>query len=857
MRVRWGIGVLLAARVALADTDEGEGPRKTISAVRAARAPVIDGRLDDEVWAIAPPDDRFTQTQPDEGKPPSERTEVRVAYDDRNVYFGVRCFDSEPDQISSKLTRRDRDIETDWLALYIDSRHDHSSALIFQLSPAGVQVDGEMYNDTQYSPDWDGVWSGAVSTDDQGWVAEFAIPLTLLRFSDAPEQTWGLQVHRNVSRRREQSMWAYTPSRFQGLVSHFGQLVGIRGIHPSRTLELRPYGVARVRGRALTGAPVLGFQQGSEIDASTDVGVDAKLGLTRGLTLDATVNPDFGQVEADQVVLNLTHFETFFPEKRPFFLEGREVFETPLTLFYPRRIGRPPVGLTTGDTVVDGRGRTLRIADSPGALPIWTAAKVSGTVVDHLGIGAVGALTGAERAEASDGGEMRTMELAPKRGYAGLRAKVGLGGNAYLGAAATFVNRLGGQLYSAAANHDAYAQAVDGRWQALSGRWRVEGQAVMSERIGGTSHATADGRPCPDPAADPSCVPVTRADGTTLGPGDVGAGGQAHVAYTSEHVNFDVNARSLSPRLDINDMGFLPDFNTHQLDLTAAYVQRHPGSWYQRYSLIPEAHAAVSWDSTPQNGVVGAHAEVMTKGFVFTLPQLLVGLPGTFDDFETFDGAHFEKPAYVDASWMANTNPSHALSGQLKGEIKRELGARGITASVSGSIAWQPRSNLELGLEPQVGWDQNAVRFYSCMTASSAPCVAEQGARHYLFADLDSRFFSVVFRGTYTFIPTLSLQAYAQAFLADGTYSRFRAVDTMGAARIHRGDLGPTDFTTDDGFAETTLNLNVVLRWEPVPGSTLFGVYTRAQEAPRFGLGRLGEGPTEDVFLLKLVYYVI
>jgi len=833
---------------------EGEGVSKATRAVRAEKPPKIDGKFDDAVWALAPSDDRFTQQFPDEGKPPTERTEFRVAYDDDNLYIAVSCFDSRADRLAARLTRRDRDIEADWLAVYIDSRHDHSSGLIFQLSAAAVQVDGELYNDTGYSSDWDAVWNGAVSHDAKGWYAEFAIPLTVLRFSDADVQTWGFQVHRNVSRKREQSTWTRIPSNVQGLVSRFGHLEGIRGIHPHRTFELRPYASAKVRALTAEGGALLGYSLGGTAEAGVDVGLDLKLGLTSRLTLDATVNPDFGQVEADQVVLNLTRFETFFPEKRPFFLEGREVFETPFTVFYPRRIGQPAVGLGPGATVHDESGMPAVIQDAEGVVPIWAAAKVSGSLGSKVGLGVLAALTGAETVEVIDAErQVKELDLTPRRSYGVLRSKLSLGANTYLGVIATAMNRIDGQVYEAATNHDAYAQGIDARATWGDGKWRFTSQALLSERAGGTDYQDDEGRPCTDPEA---CLPVTRQDGTRMGPGAIGFGGLAQLNYSDAKYGLEARYQGLSPKLDINAAGFLPQFNQHEMQLFTSWSHRKPEGPFLRWFLYPIAYARVAWDGVPQMMQLGLDSEFLFKRFIFTSPQVFVTFPGGYDDFETLDGAHFERPANIDANWVVNSNPANPLSGEIRMFARKDLNADGWFLGANSSLSWQALSNFELRLEPQVGWE-NAVRFQACSTESGRACIVEPGRRRYQFADLDSRFVSVTFRGIYTFIPTLSVQAYAQLFMATGKFSNFRQVETEGETPyIHREDLMAVPEGGMGGFDSASLNINLVLRWEVLPGSTLFGVFTRAQEAPHFSPAQLNSGPTEDVFLLKLVYYV-
>jgi hypothetical protein len=844
---------------------EGEGLTKSLGAVRTTTPPQIDGDLDDEVWKVVPADDHFTQLFPKENSPPTEKTDVRVLYDDHYLYIAVRNYDTKPDQLTSRLTRRDRDVEADWLAIYIDSRHDHASGFCFQLSAAGVMVDGVFFNDNQFDIDWDAVWAGKVRHTPHGWDAEFAIPLTVLRFSAKDEQEWGFQVHRNVSRKREQSVWTYSPSHVQGQASRWGHLTGLKGLQPRRTFELRPYGVARVRANSLEGGPFLGLGPGSEVDPSYDIGVDLKLGLTSRLTLDATVNPDFGQVEADQVVLNLSRFETFFPEKRPFFLEGRELFDSPLNLFYPRRIGRPPVGFGIGRSLVGPMGESLSVTDNEGSLRIWTATKVTGGLNDKLSIGVLGAVTAAENVTAVDSeGMARTVTLAPERSYTTMRLKYALGKSANVGVLATAVNRLSGDIYRADLNHDDYAQGVDGWWRSSDGLLRVDGQAVISERIGGSTHRTSDGRACEDPAGDPTCLPIARADGTRMGPGALGFGGFLKAEKRTQDTMIRGVYTTLSPKLDVNAMGFQPNFNSHKLEVVGVFGKRRPSGPFNNWAIIPVAVAEMAYDGFARFATVGVDTEFLTKNFIFTSAQIFFNLPGTYDPFETLDGGRFESAGAAEFNWVVNTNPAKRFWGQARIILNKTLADDGSYLGLQTSFRVQPLDNFELSLDPEIGIER-ARRFYDCSPTTGAACLVEMDTRNYLFAQLVSKFASFTLRGTYTVATNLSLQAYAQLFLAAGDFSDYRETATMGDKPfIDRDALTPSTFdgdfdgdgTKDDGFEAAALNMNVVVRWEPEPGSTLFAVYTRNQEAPYTRLNRLDRGPTEDVFLLKFVYYV-
>jgi hypothetical protein len=843
----------------------GIGMDKTIGAVRVDAAPVIDGRLDDAVWQAAQGDDRFTQIQPSEGKPPTEHTDVRVAYDDQKLYIFVRCLDDEPRGIVSRLTRRDRDIEADWVAVSIDSRNDHASAFTFQLSAAGVQVDGQFFNDSDFNGDWDAVWDGAVTRDGAGWYAEFAIPLTVLRFSDKDVQSWGMQVHRNVSRKREQMMWSYQEGGKPYSVSHFGYITGLQGLRPRRAFELRPYAMARVDAYTAGGTTFLGLAPGADNQGRMEVGLDAKIGLTSRLTLDLTVNPDFGQVEADQVVLNLSRFETFFPEKRPFFLEGRDLFETPIQLFYPRRIGRLAVGYGRDDAYYRSLtdDHPLHIDRGDGSLRLWTAGKLTGELGDHVSVAALGALTGAETVDTVDeSGNTSKTELAPERSYGVLRGRYALGSGDFFGVSATSVNRLGGSIYKASADHDAYAQAVDFAWLSSDRKWRTVGQFALSERQGGPAYrdSTTDRACTAADAADPdnfSCIPIARANGQHMQSGTVGYGAQLHSSYQTKKNIFRVDYLGHSPKFDVNDAGFAPNFDRHELKVVGGWSDKEPGETLNYRGIYPFAITGWGFDGTPQYTLFGVDLEAQTKGFLFTSPEQWILVPRTSDPYETFDGAHFEQPAAWEGHWEASTNPSKKVSAYVRYSWFLGLGDENRSTSFYSSLNLQAASNIEVSLEPEVGID-HSVRFYDCDTPGGKDCRLDRTSNHYLFADLDSKYLSTTLRGSITVAPPLSFQGYAQLFVDSGKYSDFKETTKMGyRPTIERSDLVPATGFSYDGsndFKDTALNVNLVLRWEPDPGSTLFMVYTRAQQSDGTH-HRLASGPTEDVILVKFVYY--
>lgn len=866
---------LVPAIASLASIDargavEGEGTHKELRAVRTRTPPAIDGKLDEAAWASASPDDGFRQLAPAPGAPPTERTEVRVVYDDDAIYVGVRLFDHEPGKIVARTTRRDRDVETDYVIVSIDAHHDHATAEAFQLSAAGVHVDWLNHDDFQQSNEWDAVWDGATSIDGAGWTAEFRIPLAALRFSSAKIQTWGFEIYRHVSRKGEDSVWAWWPPEVRGLVSRFGHLVGLEGLRPRRTFELRPFLVGRWRGQSESGTTFLGDLHGETSRVDGDVGLDLKLGLASNFTLDATVNPDFGQIEADQVVLNLSRFETFYPEKRPFFLEGIDVFQMPVQLFYSRRIGRAPSGIGEGAALTDPAGAVVTVTEAPGLLRIPTAAKVSGRVGSRLNAGALGALTGAEDVAAvGAGGEERSVRLAPRRFFGILRGRVPIGGGAsYLGGMATAVDRLGSSLYLASADHDAYVQSLDGQWQRGDGVWRVWGQSIASQRVGGPARRTADGRACPD-ESDPACRPITRSDGTVTRPGDVGWGGTLGASRIGQHWIVNANSRVFSPTLDVNDAGFLTDFNKLQGNLGIGWREVQPSAHVQQWSVIANLQAASDFSGVPLFIRPGANGFLLTRSLWLLSANAGFSLPWQWDTNETTDGARTQRPNGTIAGFEVRSDSRRAVIGSAGFFGFKDFYGGAYMASGRAGLTFQGFPRWEMAVEGSASYTGHHHRFYDCTDEAARRCDVESRMRHYRFGLLDSGSLSLTARTTYAFTSTLTLQGYAQLYMAQGSWRQYSEVDTTGTHPFIRlRDLRPSgyggdtdgDGIKDDGFQDTTLKLNAVLRWEYQPGATLMMVYTRAQSSafdpagvtPRFRPTGLSTGPTEDVLLLKL-----
>ncbi len=410
--------------------------RPIVRALRADRPVNIDGRLDEPIWQRAVPAMEFTQRDPLEGQPATKRTDVRIVYDDNAVFIGARLYDTAA--VSTRLGRRDSGLPgSDWFTVSFDSYHDHISAYQFSVNPSGVRRDQRTSSGFDEDESWDPVWEAAALIDGEGWVAEMRIPLSQLRFRVENEQTWGIQLIREISRNNEESWFAFTAKRERSGVPRYAHLTGLSALQPSSPFELLPYGLTRATYNTVPresdvpfGNP---FRDGS--DFTTSIGLDLKYRLASNLTLDATFNPDFGQIEADPATINLTAFETRFDERRPFFIEGSDIFDfgQGAEIFYSRRIGAPPPGRLPSEAVYD---------DMPDNSTILGAAKLTGKIAGWS-LGIAEAVTGRERADYITEDEVRgSAAVAPLSNYFAIRARREMrDGESVVGGIVTAVHR--------------------------------------------------------------------------------------------------------------------------------------------------------------------------------------------------------------------------------------------------------------------------------------------------------------------------------------------------------------------------------------------------------------------------------
>jgi hypothetical protein len=865
-------------------------PPLVVRAEPGAGAVVLDGTPDEEVWRSATPATQFTQTRPLEGRPATQRTEVRFLYDASALYVGARMYDSlGAAGVTSRLTRRDdvRDADSDYVMLVLDAFHDHLSRAQFIVTPSGVRRDALGLGGAEPDAAWDPVWQAAARVDSLGWTAEMRIPFSQLRFSPGEGQTWGVNLIRNVQRLNERVFYAFWRLNEPGGAPRFNHLEGMRvGRRPAR-VEAVPYTVAG----AASGA-------GPEGGLSVRGGIDARYPVNSGMTLDATLNPDFGQVEVDPAVVNLTAFETFHPEKRPFFVEGGTAFAygeapcflcsdvSPINLFFARRIGREPQ-----------HAAALRQAHPdarvPSATGIAAAAKLTGRSRGGTTLGLLAALTRAQSVDApgalpQDGAETTRIPLEPATVYLVGRLKHDYrGGGTVLGAFGTLVSRSGDDPVLADLTRRAVTAGVDARhlWggqtYSLTGQLagsRLTGQPAAILRV---QRSSARYFQRPDRRADSGGLFADRFDpaATSL------AGYGAHLRLAKEAGDWlwegAVGARS--PGFDTNDLGFLPRAD---YVWTGANVMRQwtrPTRWTRTANVVAGAQQQRNYDGDLTGRELHLSAASQLASY-WTTSALLVLRPELDDDRLTRGGPVVRRAGAVLASGRIGTDSRSPLSFLFSPSAGRAHdGARSVGASVN--VRWKAAPNLIVSLTPAVSSSRTTDQFVAGFSDSTA---THFHAQRVIFAHLRQRSASLEARVNLTFTPALTLELFAQPLIASGDFSRYREFhaprtrrtveyDTLqvrpvrsaaGRDSLYRIDPDRDPGTPGFSFANPDFTLrslrgNAVLRWEYRPGSTLFLVWQQRREGTTpdgdfrliRGPAALLGAPSQNTLVLKLSYW--
>ena len=890
------LAFLLAPALLLAASRPASPPRspaqtpppavKTVQAVRAAEPIAVDGRLDEPVWRAAPAAAGFTQNDPDDGKPATETTEVWVAYDDHALYVAAFCHDSDPAKIRKRLGRRDSDTDSDWFAVGIDPYFDRRSGYLFVANPAGSITDMALSNDVNEDDSWDGIWETRAAVNDGGWTVELRIPFNQIRFPKKDEYVWGVNFKRMVRRKNERSSFSWVPKSEPAEVSRYARLEGLRGISPGGRVELMPYAVTQAQFRpAQDGNP---FETGHR--ALGNAGFDLKVGLKSNLTLDATVNPDFGQVEVDPAVLNLSAYETYYQEKRPFFIEGASLFNNfgrggvflnaninwpQPRFFYSRRVGRAPQGYVTEE----GYARV------PDRSTILGAAKLTGQLGGGWNVGWLNAVTGREFAEIDQLGTRLRQEVEPFTYYGALRVQKDFAeGRHGLGLMATGVARdLEGEgALAGILNKTAFSLAADG-WVSLDKKrdWVVGGW-VGGTRVAGsvqdilrlqTSSMHYFQRPdATHVEVDPTATSLS------------GWAGRVNLAKQSGHLLVLASAGAISPGFDPNDVGFQSGASdVVNLQFLPGYQWTKPGKvfrsalalggWFRNYDF----EGNKLWDG----GILEFQGQL--RNF-WMFDVMFAYNPDTISKNLTRGGPLALMPSGYQFNLNFNSDSRRPVVFEFFGTTYQRPG---VTEEWEGTLSarWKPGSNFSLSVGPTLSYLTHEVQWVT--KVDDATMTSTYGKR-YVVAAIDQKVIGSEVRLDWTFTPRLTLQAYLQPYLAVGAYSRFKelaapktydyntygaagepstigydaesgvyTVDPDGAA----GAAAPFSFGNPD-FNYKSLRGTVVLRWEYRPGSVLYFVWT--QNRADFAnpgemrlwrdMGSLFSAPGDNIFLLKVSY---
>ncbi len=891
-------GLLAQASAALAQTptpSTGGLPettaRKQATAVRViGRTLVIDGRLDEDVWQSAPAVTDFVQRQPDEGAPARERTEVRFLYDDGALYVGARMYSDDPARIQAPMSRRDSGAQSENILVVLDSYLDRRTSYGFGVTASGVRLDRyyPVDQETTLDASFDPVWEAKVQRDSLGWTAEMRIPYSQLRFNLQDENTWGLNIRRSVPTRNEESYWVMIPPRETGWASRFGDLGGLQGIRPARRVELTPYVAS---GAAFTADPGEGnpFDDGSTF--TTRVGGDLKVGLGPNLTLEATVNPDFGQVEADPAEVNLSAFESVFPERRPFFTEaGQLLAGNGPEYFYSRRIGAAPRSDVVSSALqASGPDQGYAYWDTPGTGTILGAAKLSGRFSSGMSVGALAAVTDREyvRTFALDDEGAETfgrLRVAPRSAFTVLRGQQEFGASSStVGLSLTGMRRdLPGEgTLTEILTRSSVAGGADWNLRFQGGTYEVNGYAGFSYVEGSpeaiTLLQTSPAHYFQRPDADYVTLDPTR---TSLG----GFTGSLEIAKRGgRHWLWSNSTETRTPDFEINDVGVLRSADDIWNFFTLTYRETRPGKLFRNYRLSVTREDGWNYGGDRVWGSVRADGLITWPNFWQTVFSGWID-QRAYDEELTRGGPVAGRPRAPYAEIRFANSPAAIL--RFRGNVSYGESEQGHEDYVMGAgITFRPAPAWQLSVDPRYAWSVNPRQYIGLLANRDGP-EATYGNR-YVFSTVERSTLSAQFRLDYTLTPDLSLELYAEPFASSGRFSDFGDLPAPGSRELTlygtggttltrpEGETGPYRITYGPGendffqlryrdFNVRSFRSNAVMRWEWRPGSTLFLVWQQ-DRADQFDHGRrVGPRALWDTFsaagdnllALKVTYWL-
>ncbi len=841
-------------------------------------APSIDGVIDDKAWDVVEWTTDYVEFEPDVGTAPSQQTKMKIMYDDKNLYVAFRCYESDLSKIEKRLGRRD-DFPGDWVEINIDSYNDDRSGFSFTASASGVKGDEFISNNGNFDSSWNPIWYLGTAEDAEGWTAEMRIPLSQLRFGNAEEQIWGIQSTRRYFANEERSLWQPVAANPPGWVSEFGELRGLIGLKPQKQLEIQPYVLGQLDTfEAEPGNP---FRDGTSTKLTG--GLDAKIGITNDLTLDLTINPDFGQVDADPGAIALDGFEIFFQERRPFFVENKNVFDFRVgggadNLFFSRRIGRTPQGFSTAD------GSKGEFEDFPTNTTILGAAKFSGKTKDGWSIGVLESITANEFAEIelderqdvldglSEIGEKREELVEPLSNYFVGRVQKDFNDrNSFIGGIITATHRDMDERVSFL-HTQAYSGGIDFQHNWKDRKYYVEGSALFSNVRGSTEAITRTQRSLTHlfQRVDAGHVEVDENRNELTG-----TGGRFEIGRGSGDWRYNIGGNWRSPELELNDIGFLRQADDIRQYANLRRFWNKPSSWFRRANLGINQFSSYDFDGNYNRiqyelqGFVNwknnwwSEAGIGHKPRIFSNTVLRGGPRWRWGDENfvfLFSGTDNRKKFSMHAGYVFSEAQQNNFS--FRRYVLR--------------FFYQPINSLSLSLINEFEQNPNKTQYVTESDFNGTP--------RYILGGIDNESLSMTLRVNYNINPNLTIQYYGQPFFFKARYNNFNYVNnpvardlnervtTYSNSQISFADGTysvdeNSDGTTDYSFGNPDFNFvqfrsNLVLRWEYIPGSELFFVWSQGIEGVSDiddGFGEVAENVIFDqqirnTFLVKWTY---
>lgn len=869
--------LILSFSIVIAKGKPGE---KKVKAFKAETTIILDGKLNEPVWKNQPVKE-FLQRDPEEGAAASEETHVWVAFDQENLYIAARMYDSKPEQIDRSLMRRDGEMNSDWFYLYLDPYNDDRTGYYFAVNPGGSLVDGILYNDSWRDNAWDGIWEARSEVDEGGWCTEIKIPFSQLRFNKSDEMTWGVNFNRDIKRNNEMSFFVMVPKAESGFVSHFADLVGIDGVESTSRFEATPYLVQKAQ--YLVHDAEDPFYKSNQY--KTTLGADFKVGIGSSLNLDLTINPDFGQVEVDPAVVNLSAFETFYDEKRPFFIEGNTIFEFGYggannnwgfnfgnpNLFYSRRIGSSPHMYPDYDDAYINRPRETRILG---------AAKLTGKIAGDWSVGALSAVTERTYAKINNNGNQFEEEVEPLTHYGVIRAQRQFdGGRQAVGFIATAVNReLRDDAMKENLSKGAYTFGLDG-WTMLDDE---DTYVLKASLIGSYTHGTKEymqnlqQRPYryfqrPD------------AENYTFDPDMTSMSGwYGRVMLNKQKGNFYINAAlgAISPKFEYNDLGsqWMGDrINGH-------FVMGY--RWYEPDGTFRYKNAYLCYTRMYDFDGNLLRNGFYTTGFLRLMNYFQFGFSGglnleQYSNTITRGGPIVKTPANFHLNFNANTDNRKDFI-LYAGAFYWKDGNGSYNVDASLDLEWRPNTQINFTFGPSYSYEWESRQWVDSF--EDALAINTYGSR-YVYGEMSRHTISGNIRLNWTFTPQISLQLFLQPLFSVGDYENFKELGKAGTNEYITYsksnisyDTENEEYTIDpdgDGEADKilfdnpdfnfkSLRANVVLRWEVKPGSIFYLVWSHDQanfdHPGDFSFGRdfksLWSEEADDIFLMKFSYWL-